>query len=436
MKVFGAKLYFTSFLVIVFISVTPFLHAQTQWTKYAGNPILTKGPDNFDILAIGQPAVLFENDTIKMWYGGVGNDWKSRICYAWSTDGINWTKHSQPVLDVGGPGEWDRGWVDTPEIIKDSSGYKMLYYGDTAWQFSAINSSIGLAYSSDGINWTKEATNPVFFKGNPGEWDGSWVESPALYRDNITGEYMMWYNGVDTSTWKIQIGLATSVDAVNWIRHPSNPLLTNSNWGGYDDMWLGTPAVLFIGNKFELWYSSTAAASYNGSTSSFDTINICLATSPDGINWTKHVSNPLFHTYTSPYSANIDQGGPWAPDVIFNPSSQTYMMFYEAEGGVADYTISLATAPRDTLSISSSLSCNGVKVFPNPFTNTATVCLTRPVNDAVISLFDNVGKKVRHQNHFSGTSFEIVRDDLKSGLYFLTIEENGNVPGRIKIIIK
>jgi len=420
-------------LVFALINIV-LLNAQTQWTKYVGNPVLTKGPDNFDILAIGQPTVLFENDTIKMWYGGVGNDWKSRICYAWSTDGINWTKHSQPVIDVGGTGEWDRGWIDTPEIIKDSSGYKMLYYGDTLWQPSAINSSIGLAYSPDGINWTKEVTNPVFFKGNPGEWDGTWVESPALYWDSITGEYMMWYNGVDTSTWKIQIGLATSTDAVNWTKHPSNPLLTNSNWGGYDDMWLGTPAVLFNGNEFELWYSSTAAASFNSSTLSFDTINICLAKSPDGINWTKHTSNPLFNTYTAPYDSTIDRGGPWAPDVIFIPSSQTYMMFYEAEGGNANYTISMAVATKDSLSNLLSFNKNSAVAMPNPF-QYSTMISNMQLKNAQLSVYNYQGQIVKDIKGFTGNSFELKRENLPSGMYFLIIEENGIAKERIKLII-
>lgn len=425
---------FLTILVLIIIMKTS-LFAQTQWVKHPGNPVLDKGPASWDILAIGQPTVLYENDTIKMWYGGVGSDWKSRICYAWSLDGINWTKHSNPVMDVGGPGEWDRGWLDTPEILKDGSGYKMLYYGDTAWQSSEINSSIGIAYSLDGINWTKEVSNPVFVKGNPGDWDGTWVESPALFYDSIAGLYKMWYNGVDTSTWKIQIGLATSANAVTWTRHPSNPVLSNNYWGVYDDMWMGTPAVLHNGNHFELWYSSTSASSFNTGTMSFDTVNICFATSADGISWIKHASNPLFNTYTAPHNPSIDKGGPWAPDVIFIPATDTYMMFFEAEGGTSDYTISLATAQKDTLS--QILEKNSIRatVFPNPFSTSTYVSFHREMKNATLSIIDTPGKIVRTYRNVCGSAFEIAKENIGAGIYLLIVEECGQILYRSRIIV-
>ncbi|MDD3686243.1 MAG: hypothetical protein PHE56_05690 [Bacteroidales bacterium] len=52
-----------------------------------------------------------------MWYPGVGNDGKARLCYATSLDGIEWTKYSV-VMDFGSDGEWDRGWIDTPNVVK------------------------------------------------------------------------------------------------------------------------------------------------------------------------------------------------------------------------------------------------------------------------------------------------------------------------------
>jgi len=345
-----------------YLILTVNIYSQTQWTKYAGNPVLVKGPDAWDAIGIGQPTVLWENDTIKMWYIGVGADFKGRLCYAYSLDGINWVKHNNIVMDVGGAGAWDRGWLDTPEIVRDSSGYKLYYYGDTAWQFSAINSAIGVAYSTDGINWTKEASNPIFTKGTTGEWDDTWVESPAVIFDyNINGPYKMWYNGMDTTTWRVQIGLATSMDGITWVKHTGNPVLSNGNWGTYDDMWLGTPAVLYDGNAFEMWYSSTAASSYNVNTQAFDTVGICYATSTDGINWVKHPLNPVFNTFTAPYDSLLDSKGPWAADVVFNPNTQTYMLWFEAAGGFM-----LATAPKDNVTIADKIHSESVNIYPNP----------------------------------------------------------------------
>ena len=424
------KYSFSLFVFICFFGIN--LMSQTNWTKYAGNPVLTKGPEAWDIIGIGQPAVLFENDTIKMWYAGVGTDWKARICYAYSIDGITWTKHNSPVMDVGGAGAWDRGWLDTPEIVRDSTGYKLYYCGDTAWLFSAISSAMGVAHSPDGINWTKDVNNPILTKGNVGDWDGTWVESPAVVYDyNINGPYKMWYNGVDTTTWKVQIGLATSMDGVSWVKHTGNPVLPSGNWGSYDDMWAGTPAVLYDGNIFEMWYSSTAAASYNVNTGAFDTVGICYATSTDGTNWTKHPLNPLFHTFTAPYDSLLDSKGPWAADVIFNPNTQTYMMWFEAEGGFM-----LVTAPKNNVLTTFELKTHSFNIFPNPASELTTIAFDCKENlswSFVIYSID--GHKQYEQYQINKNKIELDISKLTPGIYIAELKSQSGYSNIKKLVI-
>jgi hypothetical protein len=375
--------------IILLIALSSF--AQFDWTKYGDNFVLTHGPDNFDLLALGQPSILFEEGVIRMWYPGVGSDGKARLCYATSTDGIEWTKHGV-AMDVGGDGEWDRGWIDTPDVLKTDDGYVLVYYGDTVQQLSEINSSMGVAYSADGISWTKYAGNPVFSKANIGDWDGTWVESPALFWDEANERIMMYYNGVDTATWKIQIGLAYSDDGSVWSRYEGNPLITHGNWGDVDDMWCGTPAVLNRNGKFEMWYASTQAEDFNPETYLFDVVSICYASSIDGVSWTKYDLNPLFDTYSEPHNPASDIGGPWAPDVIFNENTQQYMMWYEAHGGVFDYGFSLATAPVDFSEISNPNEQAAVKIFPNPATDLVTVILPDDVQNAKLYIYDLQGR--------------------------------------------
>jgi len=413
-----------SFFIVSILSVLCSYNSrsQTQWTKYANNAVLTKGPEKWDNVAIGQPTCLFENDTIKMWYAGVGSDMKARICYAYSIDGIMWTKNPEPVMDVGEPGEWDRGWLDTPEIIKDESGYKLFYYGDTVWQFSAISSAMGLAYSDDGINWTREATNPVFTKGNPGDWDGTWVESPAVLYDHETGKYSMWYNGMDTNSWKVQIGLATSDDGINWSRYSGNPVITNGSSGSYDDIWLGTPAVLYKYDHYEMWYAATSSASYNPVLAKFDTVSICFAISYDGISWDKNTANPLFNTFTPPYDSLIDEGGPWAPDAIFDDNSNEYKMWYEAVGG-----LSLATAPNTNAAIDDQILSNkDLIVYPNPFENILNIRSSQSFNNASIMVFNPLGSCVFIKNEVNGNEIRLKIGGFTAGIYFIFIQEGNN----------
>jgi len=412
----------TAFLLIL---IFPFFsYCQTNWTKYDHNPVVTKGPDNFDLIAIGQPTTLYENDTIKMWYAGVGADLKSRICYAYSTDGINWIKHNTPVLDVGNNGLWDCGWLDTPEIVKDNTGYKLYYYGDTLQQFAGISSAIGVAFSTDGINWTKYSGNPIFTKGNIGEWDGTWVESPTINFDSNIGEYKMWYNGVDTANWKINIGLATSNDGVQWTKYANNPVLTTGNWGTYDDMWLGTPTVSKIDSYYEIWYSATSSNSYNFGTSSFDTVSICYAISSDGIAWTKYSNNPLFNTYTLPFDSLVDIGGPWAPCVLYNPNTNNYMMWFEAHGGNANYSFSLATAPKINTNIAEHNRIDFI-VFPNPMRFSTTIRSEELLKNSTLQIFNSIGQTVLFRERVNGKEIEINRGNLNSGIYLLQVINNG-----------
>lgn len=396
------------------------MFSQIEWTKYESNPVLTKGPENWDVLAIGQPTVLFEEGVLKMWYGGVGADGKARLCYATSTDGIEWIKHGV-VMDVGGDGEWDRGWVDTPEILKYPGGYFLMYYGDTVQQPSEINSAMGAAYSTDGITWTKDPANPVFLKDNADQWDGTWIESPALFWDEDNDEFMMFYNGVNTSTWKVQIGLATSANGYEWTRYAGNPLITHGAMGSEDDMWCGTPAVIYRNDQFEMWYSGTHSGDFNGATFSFDNVSICYATSPDGFTWTKSVLNPLFDTFSEPHIPAADLGGPWAADVIYNDVTQTYMMWYEGHGGDDNYKISLATAPLDLTSINNSDLESGITVFPNPVYDILQINSKCILWQSQINIYNVSGQLVYKEDVNKELNLSIDLSDLPTGMYVLQV---------------
>lgn len=414
MKSFMKEFLFTTlFLSASVINIS----AQTEWTKYNENPVLQKGPEEWDIIALGQPTVLWENDTFKMWYAGVGADVKARICYAVSSDGIHWTKHSEPVLDLGGPGEWDRGWLDTPEVVKAGDTYLMMYYGDTLQLPAEISSAMGVAFSEDGIHWTKSVSNPVFTKSGAGHWDGTWVESPAILYDESSEEYRMWYNGADTSTWKLQIGYATSPDGESWTRYAGNPVLATSDFGGYDDIWLGTPAVIYHNDTFLMWYASTSTNSYNGATGQFDTVNICYATSPDGENWTKDPDNPLFHTFTAPRDSLIDSKGPWAPDVVYHDAGETFYMWYETEAGIC-----LATAPENEVNRLETTKVNRVRVFPNPFRS--EIYIQGPAENYSYRLFDIVGHIYR-EGYIVGNSIDGL-NDFPPGQYILLLKSDSD----------
>lgn len=171
-----------------------------NWVKSPDNPVIIPGSSgSWDSFGVSAPSVIKDGNLYKMWYDGHANG-PHRIGYAFSPDGIIWTKHpSNPILDIV-PFSWENDAVFTPTVIKDGGLYKMWYAGRG---FGFLD-RIGYAESLDGITWTKFSSNPVLIWGELGAWDHGCVAHPSVI--HIEGQYKMWYTGYDGTVWRI--GLA------------------------------------------------------------------------------------------------------------------------------------------------------------------------------------------------------------------------------------
>lgn len=435
----AASILFFSFLV--FFSIC---FGQTNWTKYVNNPVMVKDTTIQGIwewAGIGQPFCLLENDTFKMWYVAAGVAFigdsivRGRISYAHSVDGTTWVKPNPPtpVLDVGQPGEWDSRWLDTPAVLNDGTEYKLYYYGDS---LSAALSALGAATSPDGINWTRHSNNPILQRGELLDWDGFWLESPAVLYDSSTGVYSMWYTGVGygpgfpSDLW-VQIGYAYSSDGLTWIKDTlNNPVLTTDSLGSWDDGWVSVPAVRKNGGIYEMWYVGASSSDWLAD-STLDTSRVGYATSPDGITWTKYPGNPILTNFDPP----VDTGGPWAPDVLFDGTE--YKMWYETVRGMA-----YATAPQSAIEEQdkSIYSSETIRVYPNPFSECVEIHLVgvtdyQDIGVQEIKIYDLSGREVRS---FSISNFQFPisvawdgRNEsgklLPSGVYFAVFSSGRDI---------
>jgi len=212
-----------------------------NWSKADSmNPVLDVGPSgSWDDEKIGYPCVLFDGATYKMWYQGSGGG-SYRIGYATSTDGISWTKHDNPVLEIGSAGSWDDVSVILPKVVFSDGEYIMLYSG-----YGGDNFKIGCARSTDGITWTKEDDNPVLSASQP--WEAGNVFSGSILL--INNKFMMWYL-TDTQT-----GYATSTNGLNWDKF-EGPVLDVGPSGDWDDEFAAVHSVYFDGEKYHMWYDN------------------------------------------------------------------------------------------------------------------------------------------------------------------------------------
>jgi len=218
------------------------------WTIYP-TPVLSPSPGQWDSQTVEEAFVLRENGQYKMWYAGGTTPTPQAIGYATSPDGINWTKHTSNPILTAGTDPWEAGGVCGPCVMPYESGYKIWY---TGWNTAGTQEYVGYATSVDGIVWQRDTqNNPVLSPGNPGSWDDTWLGYPrVLYKDNI---YYMYYVGVDAIWGKFQIGLATSSNEVDWQKHQSNPVLQPSP-GQWDEANVNPGSVSLVSDTLYFWY--------------------------------------------------------------------------------------------------------------------------------------------------------------------------------------
>jgi hypothetical protein len=132
------------------------LYNPGEWTRYADTPVLQRGAsDSWDSAGATFASVISDTGTYSMYYHGWGTapcaSPSSCIGLATSPDGKTWTKHGSPVMVPGGTVTWDVDGVRVPMVWKEGPyDYRMIYTGSEG----AIK-QVGYAYSTDGINWTK-----------------------------------------------------------------------------------------------------------------------------------------------------------------------------------------------------------------------------------------------------------------------------------------
>jgi predicted GH43/DUF377 family glycosyl hydrolase len=172
------------------------------------------------------------------------------------------------------------------------------------------------------VNWQRFPSNPVVPVNGTPPFENTF--SPCVLYDSVAGVYKMWFSSVvlGGSTW--DVSYATSPNGTTWQIYSGSPVL-RAGPSGFDSQWLIDPFVVRVGITYRMYYTG-----YDGSR-----WQTGLATSPDGIVWTKHPSNPILR---------VVSGSPWesvganAPKVHFDGS--TYRMIYSGYNG-SSYSIGL-----------------------------------------------------------------------------------------------
>lgn len=196
-----------------------------EWTVDPASPVLAPGPEGaWDSESLGPGAMIFEDGLFHLWYtGGKG------VGYATSPDGSVWTKYAgNPLLD-GVPGAFDGYGLEPRSVVYAEGAYRMWY---TALDQTGGHLTIGYAESLDRISWTRYPM-PVVDSGREEDsaWDYRDVWGPSVVYDG--SGYQMWYSGAGP-LWG-SIGYAWSTDGIVWSKYPDNPVIDGDPVGGASD---------------------------------------------------------------------------------------------------------------------------------------------------------------------------------------------------------
>lgn len=283
------------------------LGADTLRYEKHPTPVLTAGSEPWEAGGVLHIAVCKVADTFYMFYTGLakpGYGYRS-IGLATSSDAINWRRHSsRPVLSKGREGTFDDVHVHMPSVIYDASSKKFKMWY-VGYQNNRGN-TIGYAESGDGSSWTKKGQ--VLSFGSPNTFDNGSLREPSVFYDPQTKLYKLWYNGTLPNQHYGPTGYAISEDGINWGR------VTAIN--GDQRRFIGIHVAL-VGDCYHGWYGTGPEIGY--------------AQSVDGIRWqwpTPEIILPRGSTFDSRYLQ--------APVVIVDNSAHKIHLWYNGAAGAGE----------------------------------------------------------------------------------------------------
>ena len=157
-------------------------------------------------------------------------------------------------------------------VLREGESYRM-------WLSWRPKKSLAIVDTQDGVRWT-EPPRIVLGPRRETGWEDDINRPAVLKRGNV---YHLWYTGqAHDHSW---IGYATSQDGINWTRRSDRPVLSPEQ--PWERVAVMCPHVIWDeeARAFRMWYSGGEQNEPNA---------IGYATSPDGLTWTKHASNPVF----------------------------------------------------------------------------------------------------------------------------------------------
>lgn len=267
-------------------------------------------PEAWDWPHVSPGAVIYRDGVYHMLRNGFGDEKPTGVGYGDSDTGVLWSAvGADPVFT------FDGGQVHTGLVIDD--GTWVVYFDSMSGKDEeGSHRSIGRASAPAPEGpWTVDS-GPVLEPGEAGAWDETAVFQPAA----VGGPdgYVMFYAGAGGAV--SSIGRATSPDGITWTKDPAPVLVPNEEWEGEE---LTRPDVVATPDGLVMMYANRSGSKRG------------IATSRDGITWTRFAGNPVLTTTAVPRAA-MRTG-----ELVFHDG--TYLLYLENGGSFSGTNIAVLT---------------------------------------------------------------------------------------------
>jgi hypothetical protein len=267
--------------------------------KYSNNPIIKSDvPWEENPYCFGTVLYDDEDSVFKFWYQSYNNTKtikeRTPILYSTSTDGINWVRPNLGIIDYNGSTDnnivlQNYGFHDlySPSVIKDNDEvdpgkrYKMIWWDFPLGKEGYQDDGMCVAFSPDGIHWTKYAGNPVLHAKKTAR---SISDVMSVMHDTNTGKFVAYTKGW-AEPWPAfrQIVRTESTDFIHW----SKPEVVLSHKHNVEDPQSYGMSVSQYGNYYiGLLHSYKKPGD--------ETIDIQLTVSHDNKKWSRVADEQTF----------------------------------------------------------------------------------------------------------------------------------------------
>lgn len=185
------------------------------------------------------PCALVVNGKVNLFYQTYGNGKNDAICHAVSRDGINFERNAtNPIFKP--EGNWNCGRAIDAEVVKFNNQF-LLYFATRDPNYEIQMQGVAAAPLTTNFNqndWKQISDAPIMIPEY--DWEGKCVEGASVIQRG--NKLFMFYAGSYNNAPQ-QIGVAQSSDGIHWEKLSDKPFLANGKPGEWNSSESGHPHI-------------------------------------------------------------------------------------------------------------------------------------------------------------------------------------------------